>query len=329
MWGKICVNILCVVHCEFCVLYCIFSRARTYRYGIKRKEAFVNALVNETYKTDHDYNNYKNKINGMITNNDNEQFIKQLFLKPNMVLSIVNTDRKFSHKHHPLLFTVGCTQNIKLFQLLLNCLIHFSETILGYDSETNLFLKEYLNFNKCNGDIIYCKSTLRFWGLRCVYMKYNSPIYRIMEYILELKYFNGLNQMKISETQCMIGSSISFHWFYPLKLFEKYWNKNGEALARGLKNGKDKDKDKESCLKTLMRSYSLSILDPPNPVEWFEIILGISNKSKVLIESQYLKQVRTEWVYNSGVEPFKDEIIKMIDQYVLENKIDMQSVAKT
>ena len=156
----------------------------------------------------------------MIQNNDNLHLSNQLFLKPQMIISIING----KYDQTPLLYSIGKTDNIKLFELFLTNLFHFIEIILNCDENNNHFGKKYFNFNKCNGYIISYNDFVEFiyviylcfilvtsilcvfainccivvdqWGLDTKGMKVGSLKYKMVETIMKLAYFDGSNQVE-------------------------------------------------------------------------------------------------------------------------------------
>ena len=58
-------------------------------YGLKRRDVFVNAVSNELYNIDDNYENYRNKITEFVQNKDIDSLARQLFLQPNMLMSFV------------------------------------------------------------------------------------------------------------------------------------------------------------------------------------------------------------------------------------------------
>ena len=149
-----------IVECQFLVSFLLKAKKIGHKlYAIKRRYDYVNAVSNETHNVDGDYEKYKAKINQMIQTNDNDNLISQLFLQPNLVLSIINGS---SLTYYPLLHSIGSHMNDKLWLLFLNCLIHFGIVILGENIEKNSdendinksFLKKYINYNTYTSAVI-------------------------------------------------------------------------------------------------------------------------------------------------------------------------------
>ena len=87
----------------------------------------------------------------MIDQNDINKFSMELFLKPNIVCSIIGA----SHfVYYPLLYFVCICGNFKTFNLFFDTLLHYGECILSQKLSKNeqenekLFLKRYLNWSK-------------------------------------------------------------------------------------------------------------------------------------------------------------------------------------
>ena len=100
-----------------------------------------------------------------------------------------------SHRVFPILYTIGQTQNVKMFDLFLSSLKHFCQVLL--DEEFGL-LRKYLNYNHCN-HVIGADSytfdqtgTDSFWGLSTAD---NGGNLGMIETMLKSQYFDGLNQM--------------------------------------------------------------------------------------------------------------------------------------
>ena len=83
-----------------------------------------------------------------------------MLLKPNDVLSIFDQHSIYK-EYYPLLYWIFNSHNQKLCAIFVDCLFHFGEIILSQnlknfssDSTTSnkVFLKEYLNFNKMEGE---------------------------------------------------------------------------------------------------------------------------------------------------------------------------------
>ena len=104
-----------------------------------------------------------------------EQLSFQLFLKPNIVLSMI-CKGMVRNSDVPLLYHIGKLDNLKMFELFVDCLFHFSQTYLESDDNNNgnnkqnkSFLKRYLNFNHCNFPIIIWLEFVKFWECTVVY----------------------------------------------------------------------------------------------------------------------------------------------------------------
>ena len=129
-------------------------------YNVKRRKGFIDSVSNLIYNINEDYLKYKSKIIGFVNDNNINLLAKQLFMKPNIVLSIIGRNNQ------PLLCLIGNTQNRKMFILFLQCLFHFDKIILGNNdiinnngNDNKLFVSKYLNYNKCNDPIIHLSYT--------------------------------------------------------------------------------------------------------------------------------------------------------------------------
>ena len=119
-------------------------------YGIKRRQQFINSVSNEVYNNNSNYQLYKNKIMTLITDNNISQFCKELFIKPNIILSMTTKVRQFNL---PLLWLIGRYENFKMFELWLDCLLHLNDIILfntNNNNNKNIFLRKYLKFHEIN-----------------------------------------------------------------------------------------------------------------------------------------------------------------------------------
>ena len=142
-------------------------------YGIVRRDELVDS-VNNMVMYDKDYINFKNKISGLIANNNFDYLAKQLIWTPNTVLSMIGTNAtsnvstaaKNNYNDNPIPYFAFIKDNTKMSQLFLGCLYHFSRHILGFNDETGKnsnksgaqFLTSYLNYNNCNSIVSYNKT---------------------------------------------------------------------------------------------------------------------------------------------------------------------------
>ena len=131
-------------------------------YNIERRNDLIQSVNNIITKTYNNYTNYKNKIIGMINDQNINQLSKQLILKPNVVLSYITSIQRYEIDYTvPLLYLIGLFQNNKMIELFLDCLFHYSDVILKQKYEKNnddkhstFWLKKYLNFVQCKFPII-------------------------------------------------------------------------------------------------------------------------------------------------------------------------------
>ena len=119
----------------------------------ERRKIFVDSIDNIIYNINPNYEKYKNKIISFVNDNNIDQFAKEIFIKPNIIISMICrrkvTDR--SYYSAPLLYFIGAKQNSKMFELFLNCLFHFKDIFLNNNKS---FLKKYFNFRKLDSPII-------------------------------------------------------------------------------------------------------------------------------------------------------------------------------
>ena len=158
-------------------------------YSIERRSDLVDSVNNIINKTYNNYENYKNKIIGMINDENINQFSKQLILKPNVVLSYITS---FGSTYAPLLHTVGSSQNHKMIELYLDCLLHSNNVILKqkYDNTDNdknytFWLKKYVNFNKCKWPIIDNRDGIN----RSRFVKYRYTLHIVSDFVFLCVYY--------------------------------------------------------------------------------------------------------------------------------------------
>ena len=163
-----------LVEIQFLISFLLKAKKMGHKYyGIVRRSQFVNSVCNIVYNIDSDYEKYKAKIVSIVNDNDMNRFTKQVFLKPNVILSLIN-------EGNPLLHDIGYSQNHKMFKFFVDSLLHYNSVILDKknDDDTltnNEFLKKYLNFNHCNYPIVsdgifVCCFVLLTLSAACVYV---------------------------------------------------------------------------------------------------------------------------------------------------------------
>ena len=116
-----------IVEAQFLLKFLLKAKKMGHKlYGVVRQSDYIYNICNEIYSNDNDYNKYSFKINKMISNDDSAHLYKQLFWKPNIVLSIINTGKD---KYAPLLHAIG--KQDKMFGYVLSCLFHLSYVLLN------------------------------------------------------------------------------------------------------------------------------------------------------------------------------------------------------
>ena len=137
-------------------------------YGIVRRRLFVDSIDNIVYK--HDYNNYKSKILAIIKEKNINKFAYEIFLRENIICSII-AESAIQSVYFPLLWFVGDGYS-KIFYLLLETLFHFNNCILNKSQNLTMsneednattFLETYLNFNSLKNGLV---SSLTFVKLK-------------------------------------------------------------------------------------------------------------------------------------------------------------------
>ena len=161
-------------------------------YAAKRRLGFINSVKNEVYGIDENYTQYNVRVRKLLENNDNKSFIKLALLQPSVVLStVVDSDfykkdyfriAQFQNRQYgkemrqkPLLLGLGMKfQDVKLFELFLNCMFHYSWNILGEEKEEKPFLMKYFNFNDCNNGIIANQYFVKYFIVVVVVFGYHK-----------------------------------------------------------------------------------------------------------------------------------------------------------
>ena len=150
-------------------------------YGVSRRGDFVNRVTNEIYNIDKNHVNYSQKITNLISSQNVTLLTDQLMIQPNAILPVL-TNTKSMSQALPILYAIGQTNNIKLFDTFLSFLHHFSKVILNdedrkdanenememkneveneiEDETKTSFLSLYLNFNGGSNII----NNNEFWG---------------------------------------------------------------------------------------------------------------------------------------------------------------------
>ena len=101
-------------------------------YGIKRKNLFVNSINNIVYNNNNNYTKYQTKILSFISENNWNDLAKEIFLKPNCVLSMIKC-RDSAYQHVPILALAGSHDGTldKMYKIFIHFLFHFGEIILN------------------------------------------------------------------------------------------------------------------------------------------------------------------------------------------------------
>ena len=166
-----------IVEIQFLVKFLLKAKKLGHKYyAIKRKRLFIDSINNIVYNIDNNYIKYKNKICLMIRNNNINDFMYEILIKPSIVISMFNSDAKTSHGCDLLLLIhIGYAISTKMKLLFLNCLFHYGEVILGETLEkedskdskdsnvskddkittttTKTFIEKYLNFDNCRNPV--------------------------------------------------------------------------------------------------------------------------------------------------------------------------------
>ena len=202
-------------------------------YSVIRQADYVNTICDELYSVDGNYNKYKQKINKMLETNDSANFIRQLFIRPNSVLSMIRFE---IHRYSPLLKIIGKAGNDKLFAIFLSCLFHFSLIVMNETNDkNNQFLRKYFNYNELHARI---GGGRNLWGIGSEQLKsFDTIKYKHVELIMSLPYFDGIDQRGkkdkdgIEDDLFFLFSDSQYHM---LSLLFKYFDKNKLLIKTGL-----------------------------------------------------------------------------------------------
>ena len=168
-------------------------------YSLIRQDEFISNVKNQIYNIDENYDQYKLKINKLIDDRDTNNLTKQLFWKPNIVLSIINIEKDTPNQndYYPLFYSAAkqlSNINSKFLVFFFSCLFHLSCVLCNEENnENNRFLKLYFNWNQF-GNRILCFD--EFYGLSN-YSNFKSN--GIAEMIIKQRYFNAFSQLTKSE----------------------------------------------------------------------------------------------------------------------------------
>ena len=200
---------------------------------VKRRKQYISSMAFQVHTIDYHYTLYKQKINQLVETNDVHGITKQLLLQPHMVLSIISSNNK-QDGSVPLLYTLGQNNNIKLYELFVNSLFHFSQIVLESDNSDNSnnnddksisLLKKYINF-EC--DNLICKEY--FWGLNTCKMNKDSVKYEMIDSIMSSKYFHAYSELDIKERQLIFSECIKEDCFEYLSLISKFVDNKNKKL---------------------------------------------------------------------------------------------------
>ena len=210
------------------LLLCTLSGHKLY--SVIRQADYLNTICDELYGIDGNYNKYKQKINKMLETNDSSNFRRQLFLRPNSVLSMITFE---INRFVPLLKIIGKAGNDKLFALFLSGLFHFSLIILDEaNDKENQFLRKYFNYNTLNGGI---GGGQNLWGIGAEELKsFDSMKYKHMQLIMSLPYFDGIDQRGKDSIEDDLFFLFSDSRYQMLSLLFKYFDKNELLIRTGL-----------------------------------------------------------------------------------------------
>ena len=140
-----------IVEIQFLADFLVTAKKMGHKYyAIKRQETYIDSIDHLIYDNNNDYENFKTKINTIISDNDLDKMSKCLFFQPNLVLSIIKYKK-------PLLSHIGSDKQYRMYKLFLDCLFHFGEVLLNekepdrpctiYDKDNNTMGEKSDNYN--------------------------------------------------------------------------------------------------------------------------------------------------------------------------------------
>ena len=232
------------------------------------------------------------------------QFAKQLFLKANVIVSMF---AEYDSSDVPLLFYIAQTHNTKMISLFLDCLFRMGKTIDKRTTITttttnsndkteendtagsgapraaaNKFLNKYFNFAQCNEPMI---SFSIFWGFNCGAQHINDNLLKIVELIMRLSYFKGMNEKRDDidfGVQGFVSQCIDNNAFGYLSLVSKYIDKNDRIVGISL-NSTQGFGEKIHPLVRLLESEHVN-------EEWVKLYFDLCKKCKVCFDQTVLNQ---------------------------------------
>ena len=101
--------------------------------------------INNLIVNDLNYQHYKNKIKGLIDDNNIEQLTKEIVWKPNIVLSMIKANKVTRYEKSAMPFLGVINNNPKLSQFYFACLIHFGQRLLNEKQIVGSYIHKYLN----------------------------------------------------------------------------------------------------------------------------------------------------------------------------------------
>ena len=111
-------------------------------YNVWRRQQFIDSVTHSVYNVNENYEKYKNKIVGLVKDHNINQFARQLFVKPNIVASLI--DKYDIYNNDGLLLrSIAYVEDRKMFRLFLDHIFYFSDMILGDKNDS--FKEKYLN----------------------------------------------------------------------------------------------------------------------------------------------------------------------------------------
>ena len=309
-----------IIEAQFLLEFLLTAKKMGHKlYAVNRQDAFINNVTNQVYGVDNNYELYKNKINKLVNNLDVNNFVKECFWRPNMVVSIINRNQtKFGKIYFsPLLNTIGLLTHVKknrksgfkLYQFFLNCLHHFGTVVLdekevSKDEKNHTFLQRYFRFSHFDNLIVHSDA---FWGISTKNIdSKNSIKYKIVDSIMNQSYFSYFRNTR-DGADMILMRSINQDGYYYMSLLLKYCDKLKDYVCEEMRQ--------EAFPGTILRKYRFKY--GVKKQEYFKLYLELSDKSNTRLNDSQIKNVYDAVEYQGSVS---DESIKeckeMMDNYV-------------
>ena len=258
-----------------------------------RQSDYIYNVCNQVYSIDDNVEKYKLKMNKLIEENDISNLTKQLFWKPNVLLSLIVGD---SYSLRPFFVEIASKfgNKDKFVLFVLNCLFHLSLILLNHpNDENNKLLRQYFNFNNLGSGMVGYGG---IFGINGGAAREGNVKYKMLDLLFKQKYFNGINQIEDEDTkQGVIRHCITTYCYDYLVLVSKYFDKNSDAIKLGINHTGYGDESNLQMILVGNRNWDPEISDDlnvhPNKKDWVNLLFQLSEKSNELINIDGLKKV--------------------------------------